>query len=187
MKKYMACNVEKTREYILIHGEDYVNSVLASHGWLVPTAHEKSDPKEPMSPSMVKQVMAEKGEKDVTAINILQRKHQFKYRTLLGELIFYMILCRFDIITALTILSYFADCPANIHFVAIRKLAIYCRGTKRRGLLYWRCRPLFSLPPGDIPRPDLKTSPDLPYPSHPLSLGVYFDTSYAPYKLLLRK
>ena len=69
-----------------------------------------------MSPSMVKQVMAEKGEKDVRAINILQHKHHFKYRTLLGELIFYMILCRVDIITALTILSYLPDCPAKYTF-----------------------------------------------------------------------
>lgn len=136
---------------------------------------------------MIKQVIVKKGKKDVEAINALQRKHHFKYMTLLGERVFYMILCRVDIITALTILSYFADCSANIHFVALRKLALHCRGTKRRGLIYWRCHPLNSLPISEIPRPNLKTSPDFPFPSSPLSLGVYFDTSYSPFKILQRK
>ena len=70
--------MDPTREYIHVHGNDYINLVLNSHGWLVPEINEKIDPKEPMSLSMVKQVMAEKGYKDTTVINHLQQKHQFK-------------------------------------------------------------------------------------------------------------
>ena len=63
MKKYTTCNIDQTREYINVHGEDYIDSVLAFHGWLVPTDQEKTDPKEPLSPRMIKKVMAEKERK----------------------------------------------------------------------------------------------------------------------------
>ena len=66
---------------------------------------------------MIKQFMVELGDKNVDAIKTLQYKHQFKYRTLLGDIIFYYILCWLDIITALIFLYYFGYCPANIHFI----------------------------------------------------------------------
>ena len=56
----MECNVDQTRDYIQVHGKDCINSVLKSHDLLVPDINEKTDPKEPMTPIMIKQVKTEK-------------------------------------------------------------------------------------------------------------------------------
>ena len=67
--------------------------VIRLYGWLHYKVDEKSDLKSPMSQYMIKQVMKDIGYMNIEVIDGLQYKHQYKYQTLLGEIIFYYILC----------------------------------------------------------------------------------------------
>jgi hypothetical protein len=48
----------------------------------------------------------------------------------------------------MTLLAWFSDHPAKIHFDALRRLARYLRMTKDWGLFYWRPKAISSLPAG---------------------------------------
>ena len=77
---------------------------------------------------MIKQICPERGSKDIADIRRLETKHGFKYRILIGSFIFGMITCNLDIVSILTILAYFSDCPANIHFVVLKSVSMYIQG-----------------------------------------------------------
>ena len=136
MKKYMAAIINQTRNYIMVHEADYLRQVLHSHGWLDPTLHEVSDPKEPMSPYMICQVREAKGSTDAHEIIQIQQKHGFKHRTLIGKLIFCMILCRLDIVTSITILAYFHGLSYQHPFRCPEMCCHVLRGTLRNFLFF---------------------------------------------------
>ena len=182
MKEFMGCNVEQTRYYIHIHAEDYINQVLAGHNLSTPAANEKTPPKEPIHPQAVKQIFSEAGSSDDDSCAHLEEKYGFAYRTVIGELIFLIQLCRFDATTAVTLLSCFSHAPAGIHFAVLKRLLLYLRGTKRRGLIFWRQEPCLELPVGPIP-PEARHDPDLPYPDDPDLVAWYFDASFANFLL----
>ena len=94
-----------------------------------------------------------------------------------------IIICRFDTITILTILAYFADCPAYIHFAELTYFIFYYRGTLRKGLTYCRRKPFKQLKIGTF-LTKRKNDLNFPFPKDSFHLCTYFDTSYAPTRRL---
>ena len=173
-----AATSNKQGYYIHIHAADYITQVLAGHGLSTPAANESSPPKEPLHPHAVKQIFSEVGSTDADAQADLASKYGFAYRTVIGELIFLCQLCRFDITTAVSLLSCFSNAPAGIHFASVKRLLLFIRGTKRKGLVFWRREPCMELPLGPI-RPTSTHDLGLPYPDDPDLITWYFDASFA--------
>lgn len=68
----------------------------------------------------------------------LENKMGFKYRKLLGELLFCMVTCRPDISFPVIKLAKFANQPGEIHYNALKGVLRYLRSTVDQGLYYWR-------------------------------------------------
>jgi hypothetical protein len=106
----------------------------------------------------------------------------FSYRSVLGELIYAYTVCRLDIGYAVTKLARYSAAPASIHYLALKRICRYLRQTMTWGIMYWRPKPVPSLPPGTDPGHAAPTGPDLPaFPraSDPFTLIGYVDASHA--------
>ena len=61
MRRYMAADIDQTQEYILVYAKSYIEQMLKSHGWDTHGPYEKTDPLQPISPCLLKQVVKTKG------------------------------------------------------------------------------------------------------------------------------
>ena len=92
----------------------------------------------------------------------------FGYRSVLGEILFAYVLCRADIGYAVTTLAKFSTAPNELHYKALKHLAIYLRQTQDWGIIYWRSEPVLDLP--NVPYVPRKFDDDLPVIPPPQSL-----------------
>ena len=103
----------------------YIDRVLKSHGWETQSKNEQTlainslTTEKPISP-----IPSDANEKIYTSdgplkgtkeYKLLSEKFGFKYRTLLGELMFSYVTCRPDIGYAITTLSKFVKQPSEVH------------------------------------------------------------------------
>ena len=64
---------------------------------------------------------------------------------LLGEIIFACVVVRLDIGYSMSLLSWFAEYPAKVHYQGLKSVSRYLRETKDRPIIYWRKNPLIGL------------------------------------------
>lgn len=76
----------------------------------------------------------------------------FRYRQVMGEIIYPCFKARPEISPAAIKLSQYMDNPARIHYQAIRKIIDYLAATIDEGIYYWRQSPIDDLPEGPLPR-----------------------------------
>ena len=185
LTKFNGVDVEQTRHYIRLHCEPYIDTILSKHGWDTPLDHSPGS-MEPIPASMFKQVDDGYGPLEHTPeFTALATKHGFKFRTVIGELMYAYVICRLDIGYAITKLSQFAHAPDDIHYQCLKRLCLYLRSTKTWGLIYWRQSPLEILPFGTFqPLPYHSSEaptklPEFPSSQNPIQLIGYVDASHA--------
>ena len=127
-------DILQTSRYVKISCEGYIQRVLETHGWAQPAEMERKPGGKPFSPE---------GHKIGTVEHArLEKEKGFKYRQLLGELIYAYTSCRADIGYAISHLARSATCPTPAHYDCLKKVAIYLRATKSHGIHYWHQSPL---------------------------------------------
>jgi hypothetical protein len=88
----------------------------------------------------------------------------FKYRQVMGEVIYPTMKCRPDIINHAIKLSQYLENPAEEHYHALCDLVGYLAATIEDGIYYWRNKPVMELPEG--PMPHVKADNyDMPIPN----------------------
>lgn len=179
--RYNGIDVHQTQDYIKLTCETYIDRVLKTHGWETPGAKE-SDRHDsvPMSADTSKQLGMLSGPVEGSGDHVaLEKEMGFSYRQVLGEVIYAYVVGRLDIGYAGTFLSRFASAPHRAHYKALKDIVKYLRRTKDWGLVYWREKPVKSLP--QVPLPEVKVDPSLPqFPVQKLSQLVgYIDAAHA--------
>ena len=121
-------DIHQCKEYIEISAESYIDRLLKTHGWDTPSAKSK-DPKRPPVPipsTGIDSMYKEMGPLDHTVKHaVLEKANNFKYRTLLGELMYAYVTCCPDIGYAVTTLSKFASKPSQVHYTFLKGVAKY--------------------------------------------------------------
>jgi hypothetical protein len=184
LDSFNGIQVEQSQQYIRLYCTDYIDRLIIKHKWdnLSTIDRDSSNVKEPLPASLVKQIDIDTGPPEhSTEALLIQTQVGFKYRQLLGELIYAYVICRLDIGYVLTKLAQFSQCPSLVHYTCLKRIALYLRSTKDWGIIYWRPSTLESLPPGSI-LPLHVTDLNLPtFPSHtnPKELIGYVDAAHA--------
>jgi len=118
------------------------------------------------------------GALDIESLHELEEKFGFSYRQLLGETIFAMVIGRFDITEATSLLSTRATNPAACHFLALKQVWKWLRHHKHRGLTCWRLHARNDLPVGPDHVED-EIHHEFKYPKAPYQLALYTDAAFA--------
>ena len=173
-------DVDQTRDHIRLHCSTYLHRVLKAHAWDTPSATPLT-PREPMNPSTIHEVYESKGPSDKSsAHSALETKMGFRYRALLGELLYAYVICRLDVGYAITTLAKFAHAPARIHYQALKHLALYLKSTIDWGIIYWRSSLNFAFPHKSWDLPFISDDlPTFPCSSLPFQLVGYLDAAHA--------
>jgi hypothetical protein len=187
--RYNGVDVHQSRDHVKVSCETYINRVLQTHGWETPGARDPDRfDSVPMTAdvSTSLQQLPPGPSEGTTDHRDLESSVGFSYRQVLGELVYAYVVCRFDIAYAITLLSRFASAPAREHYAALKHVAKYLRRTRDWGIVYWRERPVDSLPVVALSQPAL--DPSLPaFLSHALlQLIGFVDAAHAPDTLTRR-
>ena len=124
-QRFNGIDIFQTRDYVKIGCESYLDRMLQTHGWDAP---RKSDPHNivPLRPDTTDDLMKVEGppEKSPEAKQ-LAYNHGFKYRNVLGELVYAYVICRLDIGYAVCFLARFSSNPHNDHYLALKHVCKY--------------------------------------------------------------
>ena len=179
--KYNGVDILQTRDYIKLYCESYINKVLLSHGWSVPSPNESNrHDMVPLSPDAVSRLQSLVGPSEGSDEHSeLEKKMKFSYRGLLGELLYSFIIVHVSIGNAIQFLSRFSSSPHSDHYLALKTVCRYLRRHKSEGLIYWRTKPVEVLP--KVPFEILHADPVLPgFPKYELTdLVAFADAAYA--------
>jgi hypothetical protein len=176
---YNGVDIEQTKYYVRLHATTYFNKMLKNHGWFDLTTLTKEIPIT-ITPMHGDNEYIRKLEKAVPPTDIrdqeqLPQEFGFRYRQVIGEVLYPMVKCRPDISTAVIKLSQYMANPAREHYKAVHNLIKYIAATYNEGIFYWRELSCNQLPDKGIPNvhPDnhvLTThSPKQGHPMHAYS------------------
>ena len=179
--RFNGVDVYQTRDYIKVAPTTYIERLLITHGWDVPSDKE-SDRHDitPMSYDKAARLLTLTGSPDGTPEHRkLEETHKFSYRQLLGEVLYAFVVGRLDIGYAVTLLARMAAAPHDEHFIALKKIVKYLRATKDWGVYYWRPEPNHAFPQVDPPK--VPQESDLPsFPAvHSDLLTAFVDAAHA--------
>ena len=174
-------DVLQARDYVEVSCESYLNRLLKAHGWETPGPKE-TDRHDivPVRPDSVDSIQRIEGPLVGTPEHAdLEKRMGFKYRQVLGEVIYAYTVCWLDIGYAVTLLSKYATKPAELHYKSLKHLCKYLRATKHWGIMYWRDKPREDLPhvPFEILTLD-ESLPPFPTDLHSC-LAAFLDASHA--------
>ena len=182
LTSYNGVDIAQCRDSITIHCENYISRVLKAHGWLTEDEKEtRSTRPVPLRPELSPAIFKTAGPPEGSAEYAAKaEEHGFSYRTVLGELLYAYVICRLDIGYAVTTLSKFAIAPADIHYKALKDVAVYLRRTINWGLVYQRSTPDDSLPTSNFERiPPDPGLPAFPLPDSSSQLVCFVDSAHA--------
>ena len=145
-KLYNGMDIEQTRDFVRLSSKTYITKLEKNHAaWL--STYRKNDRRVPMGAKCAKHLLTAnrnlEGSKEAKS---LEKKFGFTYRGIIGELIFAFVTTRVDIGAAVTTLAQYNTSPGEDHYRAAQQVMAYIVDTKTRGLIYWRRRPIDSLP-----------------------------------------
>jgi len=162
---YNGVDIHQTRDYVKLSCETYIDRVLQTHGWDKPGSRE-SDRHDtiPLSPDLDKHLETLSGPEEGTAEHVaLEKQCGFSFRQVLGEIVYAYVVCRVDVSFAVASLSRFSSAPHVDHYMALKNVIRHLRRTKDWGLVFWREKPLESLPAVPLQQPPLDSSlPNFP-------------------------
>jgi hypothetical protein len=163
LTSFNGVDIEQTRHYLKISCSSYLRRFLLTHHWDVPASTDRATPFEPLASSTLTEIQTTVGPAEHTPEHqALETSHGFRYRQVVGELIYAYVVARLDIGFAISFLSKYNSAPAAIHYRSLVRLAKYLRQNIDWGILYWRISPHPSLPPGSFTPIPLLSNPPLP-------------------------
>jgi hypothetical protein len=156
----------------------FIRKLRDAHGW----NETSSKFLEPLSPSMLKEIESAVGPPvDSEAGKLLQKKNGFNYRGVIGEIVYPYIICRPDYGFAVSLLSRFNTCPAQIHYDAAKRCLKSLIRNDDDGIWYWRRTVRHDLPPTQhVPRPIEDFERKFPILEDPFLVSAIADASLAP-------
>ncbi len=149
--RFNGVDIFQTKYYIKLTCERYLTKMLQSHKWTA----QSPPPTHPLPLSseqeFIRSLETAIAPETVEAKEALQQEMGFKYRQVIGELIWPMVKCRPDVAPYIIRLSQHNENPAKEHYKALRQIADYLAATITEGIYYWRDEPVHSLPEGKLP------------------------------------
>jgi hypothetical protein len=124
---YLSMNIEQAEDFsITLNQSQYIKQKLFEFKDFL--GHESKQCKSPLAPNFQ--------EKLLEAENSQDYEPEFPYRSMVGSAMFAMLGTRFDIATAVSVVSGFLDKPKKIHCEMVRQIFWYLRGTMDHKLHY---------------------------------------------------
>jgi len=185
--RYNGLDVYQTRDYVKLGCDTYISRLLQTHGWEAPVASAPDKDGPPITDAIVKSLsLLDAPAEGTSGHKTIEESAGFSYRQLLGALMYAYVVARPDIGYAICFLARFAGAPNLKHYVALKNVAKYLRHTKDWGIVYWRSKPVSSLPAVMLTSPPVDT--DMPtFPEHaPTELVAFVDAAHGT-DLLKRK
>ena len=189
VRDYNGVDIEQYSDAISISAEAYIERLLKTHGWDKPSSKETGSnqpgkPTAPLPTDCLHSMYSEQGPREGTIEHtVLEKKHKFSYRTLLGELMYAYITARPDIGYAITTLSKFSSSPADCHYIYLKGVAKYLRRTKHWGIKFTRpkSQQLKDLPkyPYDSPDPLADSLNKFVFEVTKATLSAFVDAAHA--------
>ena len=141
----MELDIKQYSDAIAVSAEAYIERLLKTHGWDKPSSKETDTkpgkPTAPLPTDCLHSMYQDQGPREGTVEHtLLEKKHKFSYRTLLGELMHAYITACPNIEYTITTLSKFFSTPADCHYIYIylKGVAKYLRRTKHWGIKFTR-------------------------------------------------
>lgn len=143
-------DVLQTKYYIKIFCATYLAKVQKNHNWT--PSHRQTYPL-PYPADNTYTKMLDTAEPPTTDADKkqLEDKHNIKYRSLIGEIIWPMIKCHPEISYHITKLSQAMANPADAHYSALLQVLQFLMQTQDDGIYYWRDQPREDLPAHPLP------------------------------------
>mmetsp|Transcript_14552 Transcript_14552/g.20797 ORF Transcript_14552/g.20797 Transcript_14552/m.20797 type:complete len:1557 (+) Transcript_14552:1335-6005(+) len=139
---YNGIDIEQTKYYVRLHATTYFHKMLQNHGWFNPETIPSDSPVLPIPMSgdneYIRKLDLATPPTDQADKNRLQDEYGFKYRQVIGEVLYPMVKCRPDISTSIIKLSQYMSNPAREHYQAVQQLVKYISQTYTEGIIYWR-------------------------------------------------
>jgi deoxyuridine 5'-triphosphate nucleotidohydrolase len=152
--RFNGIDIEQTRDYVKLHCQKYLTTMLQKHGWLQPLPPLSNNPVPFHTDRNTMRQLQEAPTPDTDEQRkVLQKEMGFSYRQLMGEIMYPMVKCRPDISPHSIFLSQFMDNPGQSHYQALKEVALYLAHTIRDGIHYWRSEPNGKLPAAALPTP----------------------------------
>ena len=153
VRQIYGIDIAQTRDYIQVSCETYLAAIQRDYDWLNEDITDA--PVAPVPEELAKQLDQKDNDAATTTLQ-LERQYGFKYRSLLGKLMFAMVCGRFDLSYYMSKLSRASKEPRQKHFEALKSVTRYAMKTRHRGIIYWRPRPREDLPAKPLPvqKPD---------------------------------
>ena len=170
-------NIEQTHDYIKINCKDYIEKILAGHGWS--QAPEKETFEESLHLSAIISIESARGPNDVREAATLAEKMKFSYRAPIGELIYASVTCRPDIRCAVAELAKFSNNPAEEHYQADESSSISGRPRTTVSSSGESIHVKIFHPSQFQPRTIDEDNALVPHPVRPDQLGAYFNAAHA--------
>ena len=180
LSDFNGVNVDQYRDSISVSVSSYIDRIMQTHGWTTPIQVSTRIPQAPIPDDAISSMFNHVGpSEDSPEHAALTLKHGFKYRSLLGELLYAYVTCRPDIGYAIVTLSKFASCPHDVHFSLLRSVARYLRETKHWGITFHRSGIQSDLPSNPMAfLPPDASLPPFPQPATPTSLTCFVDAAH---------
>jgi hypothetical protein len=162
IKHFNGIDVEQTKHYVKIHCQKYIDKLIKSHEGLlsVPTSAPHAILPFPSDKTTLSNIIhgpvPESEQEQLT----LEKKMGFKYRHVMGEVLYPMVKCRPDISAHAIILGQYMNNPGEIHYVALKHILTYLAATASEGIHYWRTNPHPTL--SDMPLPETRPDNHIP-------------------------
>ena len=142
IKDFNGININQTQEYIQVNCPDYIDRVLKSHKWDT-TQDIGTRPLAPLPEEAVHKMYTEVlsplngGPREGTAEHIIpDKKIEFSYISILGELMYAYVICCPDISYNVITLSKFSTCPTRLHYTYLQGVVTYLSRTKKCGIRF---------------------------------------------------
>ena len=152
---YNGIDVEQTKYYIRLHATTYFNKMLKNHGWfdtnMIEMAANDIIPMSGDNEYLRRLDRATPPDNPADQAN-LQSLFGFKYRQVVGEILYPMVKCRPDLSNAIIKLSQYMSNPAKEHYEAVHHLIKYIATTYNIGITFWRDTECDHLPDKPLPK-----------------------------------
>jgi hypothetical protein len=178
--RFNGMDIDQTTFFIKIHCTKYLKKMMQSHSWV--QTHPKAHMALPFpsdANSLVKLIQCvpphtQEHQQD------LEKRMGFKYRHVMGEVMYPMVKCCPDISTHTILLSQHMNQPGEDHYIALWHLVAYLSHTISEGIYYWWPEPCKTLPETPLPTTHMDNYQVQQLPdSHGHQLVAYVDSDWA--------
>lgn len=125
LEEFNGIDLKQRNQYIEILCKNYIDRVLITHGWVTTKSNKRPIP---MQDDVLQSIFDDVGPMDGSKEHDdIEERMGFKYRTILGELMYAYVTCRLDAGFAICTLAKFSSQPHEKHYKYLKRLTLYLR------------------------------------------------------------